>query len=62
MSTEQYNQFFNGVTDGSNWKQVYFEQTTCGSANPVPPIKEWGCIANCPNNEAAGVCQDTGFS
>jgi len=62
MSTAQYNQFFNGVTDGSNWKTVYFEQAACGSSNPTPPIKSWGCISGCKNNDAASVCADTGFS
>lgn len=62
MSTAQYNQFFAGVTDGSNWDAVYFEQTTCGSSNPTPSIKSWGCISGCSNNEAATVCEDTGFS
>jgi hypothetical protein len=55
MSTAQYNQFFNGVTDGSNWYTMYFEQTSCGSANPTPSIKSWGCISGCSNNEAATV-------
>ncbi|KIN00752.1 glycoside hydrolase family 45 protein [Oidiodendron maius Zn] len=62
MSTAQYNQFFNGVTDGSNWYEVYFEQTSCGTNNPTPPVKSWGCISGCSNNEAATVCEDTGFS
>jgi hypothetical protein len=58
MSTAQYNQFFAGVTDGSNWNEVYFEQTSCGSNNPTPPIKSWGCISGCSNNDAASVCAD----
>ena len=62
MSTDQYNQFFNGVTDGSNWNEVYFEQTACGAANPTPPVTSWGCMSGCSNNEAATVCQNTGFS
>ena len=62
MSTDQYNQFFNGVTDGSNWYQVYFEQTDCGDSNPAPPVKNWGCVSGCSNNEAATVCENTGFS
>ncbi|CZR68148.1 uncharacterized protein PAC_18047 [Phialocephala subalpina] len=62
MSTAQYDQFFAGVTDGSNWKTVYFEETSCGSDNPTPSIKSWGCISGCSNNEEATVCQDTGFS
>ncbi|KAI1751540.1 hypothetical protein F4782DRAFT_531314 [Xylaria castorea] len=62
MSTAQYNQFFNGVTDGSNWKEVYFEQTTCGSSNPTPPTQSWGCMSGCKNNNKAGVCDNTGFS
>lgn len=62
MSTAQYNQFFNGVTDGSNWLAANFEETSCGSANPTPSIKSWGCISGCSNNEAASVCEDTGFS
>ncbi|KAF8849747.1 hypothetical protein BDZ45DRAFT_771808 [Acephala macrosclerotiorum] len=62
MSTAQYNQFFAGVTDGSNWKTVNFQETSCGSNNPTPPIKSWGCISGCSNNEKATVCQSTGFS
>jgi hypothetical protein len=62
MSDAQYNQFFNGVTGGSNWYKTYFEQTICGSENPVPPIKSWGCIGGCSNNPNAGVCDGTGFS
>ncbi|KAI1362739.1 hypothetical protein F5Y08DRAFT_341365 [Xylaria arbuscula] len=62
MSTAQYNKFFNGVTDGSNWRQVYFEQTACGAENPTPPTYDWGCMSGCSNNEAAGVCDNTGFS
>jgi hypothetical protein len=58
MSTAQYSQFFAGVTDGSNWNEVYFEQTSCGSANPTPPIKSWGCISGCSNNDKASVCAD----
>ncbi|KAI0433398.1 hypothetical protein F5Y09DRAFT_351472 [Xylaria sp. FL1042] len=62
MSTDQDNRFFNGVTDGSNWKEVYFEQTACGAENPTPPTESWGCMSGCSNNEAAGVCDNTGFS
>jgi hypothetical protein len=62
MSTAQYNQFFSGVTDGSNWYTTYFEETSCGSANPTPSIKSWGCVSGCSNNEGATVCQNTGFS
>jgi hypothetical protein len=62
MSTSQYNTFFEGVTDGRNWYQVNFEQVGCGSANPTPPIKSWGCVSECSNNEKATVCQSTGFS
>jgi len=62
MSTSQYNTFFEGVTDGSNWNTVSFEKTSCGSDNPTPAIKSWGCISGCSNNEAATVCEDTGFS
>jgi len=62
MSTAQYDQFFAGVTDGSNWYETYFEETTCGDDNPTPSITSWGCISGCSNNEAATVCEDTGFS
>ncbi|KAI1351210.1 hypothetical protein F5Y01DRAFT_283729 [Xylaria sp. FL0043] len=62
MSTDQYNKFFNGVTDGSNWRETYFEQTDCGLENPTPLTKSWGCMSGCSNNEAAHVCDNTGFS
>jgi len=63
MSTAQYNQFFNGVTDGSNWYTTYFEQTDCDSStNPTFPVKSWGCASGCSNNEGASVCASTGFS
>jgi hypothetical protein len=29
MSTSQYNTFFQGVTDGSNWKNVAFSRVDC---------------------------------
>jgi len=58
MSTAQYNQFFNGVTGGSNWLEVYFEETSCGSNNPTPPVKSWGCVSGCSNNDKASVCAD----
>lgn len=62
MSTAQYNQFFNGVTDGSNWYKTYFEKTSCGSSNPTPSIKSWGCISGCSNSDVGTVCEDTGYS
>jgi len=62
MSTAQYNQFFNGVTDGSNWYKTYFEETSCGSSNPTPSIKSWGCISGCSNSDVGTVCEDTGYS
>ncbi|KAI1733653.1 hypothetical protein F4680DRAFT_472004 [Xylaria scruposa] len=62
MSTAQYNKFFNGVTDGSNWKEVWFQQTDCGADNPTPPTQSWGCMSGCQNNDAAGVCDNTGVS
>jgi len=62
MSTAQYKQFFNGVTDGSNWLKTNFVQTSCGSAQPTFPVKSWGCASGCSNNEKATVCQGTGFS
>jgi hypothetical protein len=63
MSTAQYNQFFNGVTGGSNWYKTGFEETSCdGTVNPTPPIYSWGCMSGCSNNNAASVCVDTGFS
>jgi len=62
MSTAQYNQFFNGVTDGSNWYTVYFEQTSCGSDNPTPPVKSWGCVQGCSNSNVGTVCENTGHS
>ena len=62
MSTEQYNKFFNGVTDGPNWRTVNFQQTTCGAENLAPPTYEWGYMSGCSNNEAAAVCDNTGLS
>jgi hypothetical protein len=63
MSTAQYNQFSNGVTDGSNWYKTYFEETSCDpTVNPTPPIYSWGCMSGCSINDAASVCADTGFS
>jgi len=63
MSTDQYSTFFNGVTDGSNWNEVQFQQTSCtSSTNPTPSIASFGCISDCANNDAALVCEDTGFS
>jgi len=61
MSTDQYNTFFKGVTDGSNWYKTYFEQTSCGSNNPTPPTKSWGCMSGC-KNDGKGVCDNTGHS
>ena len=54
MNQEQYNTFFNGVTDGSNWNAVEFVQVGCAQARPS--VKSWGCIENCSNNDAASVC------
>jgi hypothetical protein len=62
MSTAQYNQFFNGVTDGSNWLTVYFSETSCGSNNPTPPVKSWGCMSGCSNSAVGTVCENTGHS
>jgi len=62
MSTAQYKQFFNGVTDGSNWYKANFQRTSCGSANPTPSIKGWGCMSGCSNQQSATVCQGTGHS
>ncbi|KAI9696441.1 MAG: hypothetical protein M1836_005719 [Candelina mexicana] len=55
MNQQQYNTFFNGAW-GSNWKAVNFQQVSCTSANPTPPIKPWGCVNGCKNNGAAAVC------
>jgi len=62
MSTAQYNQFFSGVTDGSNWYTVDFEETSCGDDNPTPSVKSWGCISGCSNSDVGTVCEDTGHS
>jgi len=62
MSTTQYSTFFQGVTDGSNWNEVQFQQASCTSASPTPGIESWGCISGCKNNDAASVCASTGFS
>jgi len=62
MSTAQYNQFFNGVTDGSNWYTVDFEQTSCGATNPTPPVKSWGCVSGCSNSKVGTACENTGHS
>ncbi|KAI9747455.1 MAG: hypothetical protein M1835_002105 [Candelina submexicana] len=44
------------LLDNSNWKAVNFQQVSCTSANPTPPIKPWGCVNGCKNNGAAAVC------
>ncbi|MCJ1335231.1 hypothetical protein MMC09_000499 [Bachmanniomyces sp. S44760] len=57
MNQKQYNTFFNGVTDGSNWNEIIFQSAACSTQlNPDPPIKDWGCIDNCSNNEKDPVC------
>lgn len=63
MSTSQYDTFFKGVTDGSNWQNTQFKQVGCDSSvNPKPSIESWGCVSGCKNNDAAAVCAGTGFS
>jgi len=57
MSLSQYNQFFNGVDDGYNWKSVNFQNVACGSANAAPHLKSWGCGSGCSNKDGATVCQ-----
>jgi len=48
MSTAQYNQFFNSVTDSSNWYKTYFEETSCDpTVNLIPLIYSWGCLSGC---------------
>lgn len=47
----------------SNWDEVQFTKTSCGSANPTPEVASYGCISgDCPNQESATVCENTGFS
>ena len=59
MNQQQYNQFFAGVTDGSNWDTVQFEQAPCQSGvNAAPETASFGCVSGCENNSAAGVCQN----
>ncbi|CAK4005670.1 Hypothetical predicted protein [Lecanosticta acicola] len=62
MSDAQYKTFFNGVTDGTNWKEVQFTKTSCGSANPKPSVASYGCISGSCPNQAGSVCENTGFS
>ncbi|KAI9681306.1 MAG: hypothetical protein M1817_002589 [Caeruleum heppii] len=57
MNKQQFDLFYKDCTEGQNWKEVQFEQTSCPSECPKPPIKEWGCLENCKNNPAASVCQ-----
>ena len=41
----------------SNWNAVSFKQVSCSAAtNPTPPVNSWGCMENCSNNDAGGVC------
>ena len=54
MNSEQYSTFFNGVTDGSNWDEVHFTQVPCTESKPS--VKDWGCVEDCKNNDAAPVC------
>ena len=59
MSSSQYDTFFNGVTDGSNWNEVEFTQVSCLSTiNDAGGYQSWGCASGCPNNDAASVCAD----
>jgi len=59
MSTAQYNTFFAGVTDGTNWNEVDFEQTSCSSTtNAAGSYASWGCASGCSNNDDASVCAD----
>ncbi|KAI9719631.1 MAG: hypothetical protein M1812_003402 [Candelaria pacifica] len=56
MNSQQYHQFFDGATYGSNWLAVNFQQVSCTPANAKPPIKPWGCMGGCKNNAGAAVC------
>ena len=41
-----------------NWNAVTFNMTSCHPVvNPDPPIKDWGCLHGCHNNDAVPVCQ-----
>lgn len=57
MNSQQFKQFYKGVTDGSNWKVAKFEKTACaGAAVAKPKITDWGCLQGCKNNAQASVC------
>jgi len=59
MNLEQYNTFYKGVTDGTNWEAVSFVETACcGETHPDPPMTSWGCMDDCPNNPNAPVCEN----
>ena len=58
MNGGQYANFFNGVTDVSNWDTVVFNQVTCdGDANTRPDsLKSWGCVENCQSQDTSLNC------
>ena len=59
MGQGQYEKFFQGVTDGSDWNTVGFEQVGCdGGANARPDsLKDWGCVEDCQSKEEpSNVC------
>ncbi|KAI9852585.1 MAG: hypothetical protein M1838_000239 [Thelocarpon superellum] len=57
MNQQQYQQFYQSVTDGSNWNNVRFQNVACGgSGNDDPKITSWGCLSNCQNNNQQPNC------
>jgi hypothetical protein len=58
MTQAQYDLFFASVLDGTNWPTVNFVESSCDDAglNADGDIASFGCLENCVNNDAAGVC------
>ncbi|GAA96732.1 glycoside hydrolase family 45 protein [Mixia osmundae IAM 14324] len=58
MSPEQYAQFYNGVTDGSNWRSINFKNVPCNpDTNPKFATLSWGCNGSC-KSENIDSCVD----
>ncbi|KAI9825104.1 MAG: hypothetical protein M1832_001424 [Thelocarpon impressellum] len=56
MNQKQYDLFFKGVTQGSNWLKTRYQKVACVGPVDDPPINSWGCLSNCKNNDQKGVC------
>lgn len=58
MSAAQYQTFYNGVSDGTNWSTVVFQKVDCDAeANTRPDaLKDWGCMEDCETKETSIDC------